>query len=184
MKINSSGIYFIELDTLHNEGCTVHGVDFDFPSVTSHEQMIACTRFILNNEEYERLTSAKDKQAAIEDFWISIGGNKERARQLIRRYYGRVKDANRYFSSFQDGWRTDRGMIFIVYGPPDKVYVSNNLETWTYGRDGTPQALVFRFNKRVNRFSENDFVLERSPQLKADWFMAVMNWREGRVISD
>ena len=181
LKILSSGIYFIQIDTMMNEGCTLHGVDFDFPTVSSHEQMIACTRYVLSNDEYNRLHNAENKQDAIEEFWLKIGGNKDRTRELIRRYYARVRDANELFSSYQDGWRTDRGMIYIIFGYPDKVYLTQDKETWLYGKENTPQELLFRFSRRENRFSTNDFILDRSSFYKDPWFMAVMNWREGRV---
>src|SRR5205085_2026998 len=82
---------------------------------------------------------------------LGIGGSNERARELLKRYYGRVKEANRNFTSYCEGWKTDRGMIFIIFGPPVNVYHSRRDEVWVYGNEANPGALRFIFNKLENR---------------------------------
>src|SRR6185312_1853529 len=54
LQIKRQGIYFVRLDTAVN-GCTIMGVEQNFPKVLSHEQMIAATRFIMNKDEYQKL---------------------------------------------------------------------------------------------------------------------------------
>ena len=66
--------------------------------------------------------SAIKPKVALDDFWIKCGGNIDKARELIRIYYTRVFYSNYYFTSYKEGWRSERGMIYIIYGPPDKVY--------------------------------------------------------------
>jgi len=41
--------------------------------------------------------------------------------ELMIEYYRRVYFANRNFSEGREGWKTDRGRIYIIYGPPDNV---------------------------------------------------------------
>ncbi|MDZ7797839.1 MAG: GWxTD domain-containing protein [Candidatus Marinimicrobia bacterium] len=41
--------------------------------------------------------------------------------ELMNEYYYRVQRANQRFSGQREGWRSDRGMIFIIYGEPDAV---------------------------------------------------------------
>ena len=40
----------------------------------------------------------------------------ERAKELIKNYYGRLQHANLFFTSYLEGWKTDRGMIFMIFG--------------------------------------------------------------------
>lgn len=59
--------------------------------------------------------------------------------ELMDEYYSRVEYANMQFESHIDGWRTDMGMIYIRYGPPDEIqkYVDQyqtNYEIWYYNR--------------------------------------------------
>ena len=56
------GIYLMRIDTTVAAGCSVFSVDDDFPKVSTHEQMIACTRYILSKDEFNKLSEASDKQ--------------------------------------------------------------------------------------------------------------------------
>ncbi|MBL0095447.1 MAG: GWxTD domain-containing protein [Bacteroidetes bacterium] len=65
--------------------------DADFPKVTRAEQLIESTRYITTRKEYMQLMNEADKKAALDKFWLEIGGQPERARNLIRSYYNRVR---------------------------------------------------------------------------------------------
>ena len=42
--------------------------------------------------------------------------------ELMDKYYGRMRHADKVFSSVhKKGWKTDMGMIFIIYGQPDHI---------------------------------------------------------------
>lgn len=180
LGITRRGIIFIHPDTVKHTGCTVLGVEKNFPQVQSHGQMIAASRYIMNKEEHKKLINASDKQAAIEAFWLSLAGNNDRAKELIKRYYNRVQDANSFFTSHIEGWKTDMGMIYIIFGTPAKTYKTANMETWEYYIQNMP-PLSFRFEKVRNAFSENCFRLQRSLTYRDPWTIAVSHWREGRV---
>jgi len=53
-------------------------------------------------------------------------------------YYTRVAYANEHFRHYIDGWKTDRGMVYIIYGPPSAVdrhpvdVESKPYEVWDY----------------------------------------------------
>ena len=87
VSLKQTGVYTFKAEPSSAAGCTVFVSDNDFPKVVTHEQMIACTRYILNKEEYKKLMEAADKQKAIEQYWLETGGNSDRARELIRKYY-------------------------------------------------------------------------------------------------
>lgn len=83
-------------------------------------------------------------------------------------------------------------MIYIIYGPPDKVYKTSDGENWGYrkpvvksswgGRYSVKEDyLFFNFKKRESIFSDNDYYLSRSESLVTYWDQAVMNWRKGIV---
>jgi GWxTD domain-containing protein len=179
--IGRQGIYHIRPDSINAGGALILGVEPNFPKVQSHEQMIAASRFIMNKEEYQKLIDAGDKQSAIEAFWLSIAGNSERAKELIKRYYNRVQDANTFFTSHIEGWKTDMGMIYIIFGTPGKTYKTSDMETWEYYIQNGAPPLTFRFEKIKNPFSENCYKLQRSINFKDPWTLAVSYWREGRV---
>jgi GWxTD domain-containing protein len=58
--------------------------------------------------------------------------------EVFDEYYRRINYANEEFSHYVEGWRTDRGMVFIILGPPNNVerhpfdYDSKPYEVWQY----------------------------------------------------
>ena len=185
LQIARQGVYFIRLDSAANiNGCMVMGVEQYFPKVLSHAQMIAATRFIMSKDEYQKMINAPDKQMAINNFWLTLGGGEDRAKELIKRYYNRVQDANSFFTSHIEGWKTDMGMIYIIFGPPNKTYKTQQMETWVYGTEGTPNSATFRFEKINNPFSSTNFKLIRNSNYRDAWYLAVNNWRDGHVYLD
>jgi GWxTD domain-containing protein len=175
------GFYHVGKDSAVKEGLSLFTFDKAFPGLGSTDEMINCTRYIMSREEFEDCKGATDKKAAIDRFWLGIGGSNERARELIRRYYSRVKEANKNYSSYTEGWKTDRGMIFIVFGQPTNIYRSRRDEVWVYGNEANPGSLRFIFNKTKSPYSDNDYMMERSQYYKDSWHRAVDYWREGNI---
>ncbi len=186
------GIYLFSADRKSREGFALFNFGSDFPSMRNPETMIEPLAYLANSDEMSAMRSSEKPKLALDDFWISRAGNVEKARELIRIYYSRVLYSNYYFTSFKEGWRTERGMIYIVYGPPDKVYKTSEGETWGYrkpvissswgGRYTVKEEyLFFTFRTRPNRFSDNDYYLSRSEALITFWDQAIASWRKGIV---
>lgn len=181
LRLQSPGIYNFVIDTNQREGLTLYRFHDGFPEVTRVEQMIYPLRYITSKEEYENILNSKNKKLAVENFWINCAGNQDRAKEVIRKFYNRVRDANIYFSSYTEGWKTDKGMIYLIFGPPNLVYRSTDSETWVFGEDNNLNSLSFSFNKVTNPIAENDYLLQRSTIYKANWYRAVDIWRQGRI---
>ncbi len=181
---SGKGIWYFQTDTSSSQGFAFTVFDPDFPKVTRAEQLVESTRYITTRREYLQLMSSTDKKAALDKFWLEIGGNPDRARLLIRVYYNRVQEANRLFSSYLEGWKTDRGMIHMIYGKPQSVYRDGETEQWTYSNlPGFPDML-FLFRKMNNPFTDNDYALIRQPVYENLWYIAVDQWRQGRIVND
>lgn len=178
------GFYQVSKSKNDFNGLTLYTYDKTFPGVSNSEEMINCTRYIMSKDEFEQCKTAVDKKAAIDKFWISLGGSNERAKELLKRYYGRVKEANKYYTGYTQGWKTDRGMIFIVFGQPTNTYKRKGSEVWVYGQETNPNSIHFVFDKTENPFSDNDYILERSQFFKDPWYTAVDYWRQGHVYTN
>lgn len=179
-----SGFYHLQIDSSDKKGLTVFRFHPGFPDIYSSEQLIEPLRYLTSKSEFGELSSSSDKRQAADKFWINIGGNPERAKELIRRFYHRVKDANRFFTSFTEGWKTDRGMIFIIFGSPNIVNKNYNQEVWIYGEVGDLGSVTFSFYKVVNPFTDNDYNLNRSQIYDLAWYKTVEMWRQGRINND
>ncbi|HBG69887.1 MAG: hypothetical protein A2W93_14840 [Bacteroidetes bacterium GWF2_43_63] len=174
----SRGIYFITADPAMNKGFTLLCTESGFPDVNSHEAMMNPIRYISTQKEFKKIAESDNKVAGIEAFWLKIGGHEERTRNLIRKYYSRVMNSNRLFTSHTEGWQTDRGMIYIVFGAPNIVYRTDDSESWIYGEENNFFSITFTFEKLKNKFSDNDYSLQRAPVYKDNWFRAVDIWRQ------
>jgi GWxTD domain-containing protein len=192
MMFPNQGIYLCSVDRNIKDGFTLLNFGSSYPKLTSPEVMIEPLIYLASQDEMNDLRSAARPKAALDEFWIKCGGNVDKARELIRIYYTRAQYSNYYFTSYKEGWRTERGMIYIIYGPPDKVYKTSDGESWGYkkpvlrsrwgGRFTVSDSyLYFTFKKRADVFSDNDFYLSRSETLVTYWDKAVANWRKGIV---
>lgn len=177
LNFTKKGIYHFQADTSQKEGFTVFRFDDDFPEITSLSQMLHPIRYLATKNEYNELEAMNNNKEAVDKFWIENAGNADRAKQMIKLYYNRVMDANRFFTSYLEGWKTDRGVIYIIYGQPNIVYKGRNAEYWVYGEDKNMLSIHFDFNKVENPFTDNDYSLTRSPVYKDGWYIAVDNWR-------
>lgn len=181
VKMPSKGFYHLKTSNDNFEGLTLYTFEKAYPGVSDIEEMINNTRYIMNKAEFEACKNAPDKKLAIDNFWLAIGGSNERAKELLKKYYGRVMEANKQFTSYVQGWKTDRGMIAIVFGEPTNSYKSKTEEIWFYGNETDVNSLKFIFKKTDNPFSENDFILQRSYIYQTPWYDVVDFWRQGRV---
>jgi GWxTD domain-containing protein len=192
MMFPKDGIYLCSVGRNIKEGYTFLNLGASYPSMLTPERLLEPLAYIASLGEIDSLKSAIKPKVALDDFWISCGGNIDKARELIRIYYTRVLYANYFFTSYKEGWRSERGMIYIVYGPPDKVYKTSEGENWGYKKPMvksswggrytiTEDYLFFNFKKRDNIFSDNDYFLSRSETLVTFWDKAVSSWRKGIV---
>ncbi len=192
MMFPREGVYLCSVGRDIPEGFTIYNFGEAFPSMTKPETMIEPLAYLATEDEMAAMRNAARPKVALDDFWIKCGGNVEKARELIRIYYTRILFSNYYFTSYKEGWRTERGMIYTIYGPPDKVYKTADGENWGYrkpvirsswgGRYHLKEEyLFFNFRYRSNRFSDNDFYLSRSETLVTYWDKAISNWRKGIV---
>lgn len=177
ISFSGKGIYFFRNDSTANEGFTLLKFDDEYPEMSRPEQMVFPLRYLCSNTEFEKITRSKNPEWAINDFWYEAGGIDERATELQKEYFNRIIEANRYFTSYKEGWKTDRGMIYAVFGKPTIVYRRTGLETWIYSRQGDRVSLNFDFYQVENPFTNTDYKLKRLPEYKTPWFLAVDYWR-------
>lgn len=186
------GIYLVTIDKKFREGYALMNFGPSFPALTTPELLIEPLAYLASPDELQELSSSAKLKTALDNFWIKCGGNIEKARELIRIYYTRVLYSNFYFPSYKEGWRSDRGMIYIIYGPPDKVYKTVDGESWGYrkqfiksnwgGRVHLKEDyMFFNFKKNNNIFSDNDYYLSRGETPVTYWDQAVLSWRKGIV---
>jgi GWxTD domain-containing protein len=81
--------------------------------------------YIITDEERQaflRLQTNEEREQFIEQFWERRNPNPgSPVNEFKEEFYRRIAYANEHFSSGVPGWKTDRGRIYIMWGPPDSI---------------------------------------------------------------
>lgn len=153
----------------------------EFPAITRAEELVAPLIYISSREERKTLFQHVNPKLAVDDFWLKISPLKDRARELISRYYLNIEEANRRFTCHKEGWKTDRGMVMAIFGPPAQLFRSQDLEIWVYDKSQNPESAVFYFfRKRAANFADI-WELKRLPDYDKIWYGVVDLWRKGII---
>ncbi len=109
--------------------------------ISNVDEALDQMRYIVTDKEYKRVKKAKrkEREKLFYQFWEDRDPSSGTVvNELMDQYYYRVSYTNEHFASFQPGWKTDMGMIYILFGPPDDTQRSfsnssrNTYETWYY----------------------------------------------------
>src|SRR5690349_16451773 len=81
--------------------------------------------YIISPEErtaFLQLSTSEEREQFIEQFWLRRSSNPDLPENDFKEeHYRRIAYANEHYASGIPGWRTDRGRIYIIWGPPDEV---------------------------------------------------------------
>ena len=150
-----------------------------YPALSTAAELLEPLRYLTTSKERAALAAAPDLKRAVDKFWLGIAqGDQARARNLIRSYYGRVTAANDLFAAHKAGYLTDRGLLYVVLGPPPSVRrLPDGEERWLYpeGDEGAP--ISFSFRPRPSTFAPDNYELVRNPEYELPWYAAVQAWR-------
>jgi len=82
-------------------------------------------KYLLTPDEvaaFRRLGTNEEREQFIENFWRRRNPDPESSTNSFKEeHYRRIAYANEHFASGIPGWKTDRGHIYIVWGPPDEI---------------------------------------------------------------
>jgi GWxTD domain-containing protein len=138
----------------------------DIPIIAAVERSIKCASFLLNRISIDLSQAIKqlryvateteinsidsgstdnDKLLRFIKFWKKLDPSLNTERnEAMEEYYARIDYANKNFKAYSEGWLTDKGHIYIVFGTPMNVERSNRsyadnrtYEQWTYGNNRT-----------------------------------------------
>ncbi len=81
--------------------------------------------YIITPEErhtFLHLSTNEEREQFIEAFWQRRNPDPDSAENTFKEeHYRRIAYANEHFASGIPGWKTDRGKIYIMWGPPDEI---------------------------------------------------------------
>jgi len=116
-------------------------------------------RWIITDQEkkaFLSLSNDEERDAFIEQFWRRRNPNPDSPENEFREeHYRRIAYANEHFAAGKPGWMTDRGHIYIAFGPPDST--ESHPSGGTYERpidEGGGETSTFPFETWHYRYLE------------------------------
>jgi GWxTD domain-containing protein len=183
--INSKGLYFAQLDTNSNNGTGFRVTEPQFPQYKTAYQLVEPLIYISDYSEISPINAvpmndAYAKKRALDSYWLTLAKDETKAKKMIKLYYQRVADANKFFTTYKEGWKTDKGMIYITFGQPNVVTKLQGQEQWIYREYGV--EIKFTFIKRNNQFTTAHYELIRDTKYNDVWYEMIEKWRMGLVV--
>ena len=94
--------------------------------LTNIDELINQLQYIAKDEEMDFMRDGKtteEKQKRFLEFWKKKDPNPASKRnEVMQEYYRRLITADsRFTNTFQKGWRTDMGMVYIIFGEPSNI---------------------------------------------------------------
>ncbi len=141
-----------------------------FPSNTKDlNLMIDQLLYIANSEQLSKIKNAPTtelKQKYFIEFWRNNDPSPyTKKNENMVDYYKRIKTANERYTHWIDGWKTDMGMVYIIYGEP------NNIERYPFTENTKPFEIwqFFSANKEFIFVDDTGF---------GDYKLAIPIWDE------
>jgi GWxTD domain-containing protein len=113
--------------------------------------------YIITDEErqsWKRLQTDEEREQFIEGFWLRRDPTPDtQENEYKEEHYRRIAYANERYASGIPGWKTDRGRIYITFGPPDEI--ESHPSGGTYERpieEGGGTTSTFPFEKWRYRY--------------------------------
>jgi len=147
--------------------------------------------YIITREEketFQKLTTDEEREQFIEQFWFRRDPDlSTAANEFKEEHYRRIAYVNERYESGEPGWKTDRGRIYIIHGPPDQIEphptggpyerplwegggttVTFPYEVWRYHHiDGVGDDVLIEF---VDPSYSGEYRIARSPDDKDAFF--------------
>jgi GWxTD domain-containing protein len=108
--------------------------------------------YIITDEErtaFKRLATDEEREQFIEQFWLRRDPSPDsQENEFKEEHYRRIAYTNERYASGIPGWKTDRGRIYITFGPPDEI--ESHPSGGTYERpfeEGGGTTSTFPFEK-------------------------------------
>jgi GWxTD domain-containing protein len=160
----------------------------NFPNIQNIRELAEPLIYLMRPRDHQRLMQIEDADSLkneIDRFWLSNIRNPALAREVISLYYTRIEQANKQFSNFKEGWKTDMGMVFILFGPPLQVENTLDISVWYYSymRNDPLQRFIFTRPRVSDQFFPfQHYVLDRQRYYHALEYDIRRDWLTGNIL--
>ena len=187
--------YEVTISRNNNDVIATKARDFsmkskNFPNVVTVRELARPLVYIMDDDKYEKMMKLKDPakiKKRMDEFWLQKMKNLNEARNIIEYYYQRVVEANKKFSNFKEGWKTDKGMVYVLFGPPIFTDISSRSGVlfWHYSYSYNLEDRAFLF-ERVRPYKADfpfhHYIVDRKFLYNTEVYKQVQLWLNGQII--
>ncbi len=161
----------------------------NYPSLKTARELAQPLAYLMEEKEHEKLLAIEEPEKmkkAIDRFWLSNIQNSNMARNVISLYYERVEEANKQFSNFKEGWKTDPGMIYILFGPPWYSDSFSDQMVWSYSYNQNDPEKTFLFNQsklKSKYYPFFNYLLQRNGYYHQVQYQQISRWLNGSILT-
>ena len=178
LRFQAEGNYLIQADTTKREGLWLNCFSNGYPYPSANSDYLNPVMYLATEEEFKDMVMEDDKKKALDDFWDKCSSSEDRGPILADHYYRRVKESNDNFTTSKEGWKTDRGMMYIIFNKPDEIYKTAWGESWIYRAQSPFPAAEFHFTRTLQAWGY-DYTLVRDESMRRLWYLGINSWRNG-----
>jgi GWxTD domain-containing protein len=113
--------------------------------ITDIDKATEQLQYIAKSSEIDHIreaTTPDEKRKRFLEFWSKHNPDPNASNnELMEEYYSRVEYADKNYANHMEGWKTDRGMIFIQFGPPQ------NIERHPFNSDNKPYEIWYYYEQ-------------------------------------
>lgn len=131
-----------------------------------YDKSVEMLKYLATKEENKKFKEAKSSVArklVWDEFWHIRDNDPQTALNPTKReYFRRIRHAVRYFSYMsKEGWKTTRGMVYIMYGEPDELddypfeLSTKPYQIWYYNRLNPVRRFLF-----IDEWGDGDYELQ------------------------
>ena len=176
------GFYEISAAEDENSVTSLLVTDAFYPYFEEYTELVKPLIYISTNQEFTSMLGSDNPKVSFENFVLeTISSNTNIAKDFVKYYYRRVRKSAQLFTDQTEGWKTDRGMVYQVYGNPATVFRNETTELWVYVSENGGRTR-FIFDIVEGPAGTRQYKLIRGKRFRDGWMNAVSRWRSGRII--
>ena len=138
--------------------------------------------WIITDEEraaFKKLSNDEERDQFIEQFWLRRDPTPDTVENEYKEdHYRRIAYANEHFASGIPGWKTDRGRMYIMFGPPDNIeshpaggYYQRSMDEGGGSTSTYPfEVWTYRYLEGIGQNIEIEFV---DPTMSGEYHMTL-----------
>lgn len=179
LVLDKRGMYYLQTDVNSMTGLGFRVEDQPYPRYNRLDDLGNSMIYLTTKREQEILATEDLDKNTFDSVWLGMSGTETTAKAAIRNYFRGIQNSNKMFTSYKEGWKTDKGLIYTAFGAPSEVYLTDEGESWIYEETKNHEKMEFAFFNYPTVFSPYHSILQRKKEYSLPWNRTIDRLRRG-----